>query len=54
MEYMIVTVSASKVFSDEYLATKVNKHIEEGWKPQGGVTYGNLFLYQAMVREVKA
>ncbi len=47
-----------KILEDEYLFSlveSVNKHIEGGWKPQGGVAYHpigfkNIWL-QAMVKE---
>jgi hypothetical protein len=35
------------------LTTKVNEHINEGWKPQGGVCMDNYrCYYQAMILEL--
>jgi len=49
MEYKILTAN---VFIE--LTNKVNMHIQEGWKPQGGVAIVSAQFesyYQAMIRE---
>jgi hypothetical protein len=46
MKYRVVIANTNRNLED-----KVNELIEDGWKPQGGITIDNFVLVQAMVKE---
>jgi len=37
----------------ENFEKEVNRLIEQGWKPQGGLCYSGGFFFQAMIKERK-
>lgn len=46
MEYQILKVAKFDLMEDA-----VNRLIDEGWKPCGGVSIGDNYLVQALTRE---
>ena len=54
-EYKVVVGDVGVVMNDFIL--EVNTWMKEGWKPQGGIAIlddgNNIYMYQAMVKEVK-
>ena len=61
MKYKIIKHSHIKHFKEDNLTDDVNKHIEEGWKPLGGVCvivesasvsgYNHIIYHQALTKE---
>jgi hypothetical protein len=47
VRYIILTAGSEKELVD-----KVNDHIDNGWRPQGGVSVRDIYpeYYQAMIR----
>lgn len=48
MEYTVICVSHYKKIQE--LIEKVNQYIQEGWQPLGGVSVGDGWWSQAMIR----